>query len=429
MKEIKPIEENKSTRIKRALYGDSTGKIRTFAILSAENPNDTQLSSEENNKRTERLKRIFKQMGIQYIPFQGMYNRKEHSFIAINLSLGDAKRLTYLSPDESIEDMQESFFFGNVFSDGVEIRYYARPKNSTEFELIETSDRVDNAKDFDNFFSQYHDFKFSIWMKVFNESWLDIVDDVALDESVSDSITPFGRMVRRRKSVGKFNPQETGDELDESNRAYDFSRKSKRRFFATISAFVDKQFFNNDETKEDKFHHDSYNNRATNQLLNDLKRLGLDYQKVVGIWDGETENSYVVWNTAYTYEEFRNITLKLAETFKQWAVCVGRYVGEESSEDLYSVELYVTDSLENIEYKLDDTFKKISLNDALAKNKTILTRHIYNSDREIDTSKTNQSFVFEELVENRCLASSESLLGAYKRSGLLKEYLEKITNY
>ena len=39
--------------------------------------------------------------------------------------------------------------------------------------------------------------------------------------------------------------------IEESDRAYDFSRKSKRRFFATISAFVDSKFFNNDETKEE----------------------------------------------------------------------------------------------------------------------------------------------------------------------------------
>ena len=193
------VDENKSTRVKRALYGDTTGKIKTFAILTAENPGDKQYTAEENNKRNARLKEMLKQMAIQYIPFQGVFNRKEHSFIAINLSLGDAERLTHLGQDDPVEEYQQSFFFGRVYENGAEITYYELDKNSNKYVPVETSDRVDNAKDFDNFFSRYHNFKFSIWMKIFNESWKDVVDEKALEESTDDSFTAFGRIRRRAK--------------------------------------------------------------------------------------------------------------------------------------------------------------------------------------------------------------------------------------
>ena len=195
VRELNQLDENKSTRVKSALFGDVTSKIKTFAILTAENPGDKQFSAEENNKRNDRLKRMFKQMGIQYVPFQGMFNRKEHSFIAFNLSLEDAKRLCYLEDNAPKEEYQQSFFFGRVFEDGSEITYYEM-NDKGDYVPVETSDRVDNAKDFDNFFSRYHDFKFSIYMKIFNESISGLSD--ITDEAVDDSFTAFHRMKCRR---------------------------------------------------------------------------------------------------------------------------------------------------------------------------------------------------------------------------------------
>ncbi len=87
---------------------------------------------------------------------------------------------------------------------------------------------------------------------------------------------------------------------DESERAYDSARKSKRRFFAVIPAPADP---------------------------NELKRLGLARQKVVCLRDGAAEERCIVWNTAYGYEDFRFLSLKRSEFCKQRAVCVGKYAG------------------------------------------------------------------------------------------------------
>lgn len=44
------MNENRSTRFKSALFGDITGKIRTFAIMTPENPNGETVDAQLNNK-------------------------------------------------------------------------------------------------------------------------------------------------------------------------------------------------------------------------------------------------------------------------------------------------------------------------------------------------------------------------------------------
>ena len=195
------IDENRSTNVKRALFGDATGKIKTFAILTAENPGRMEYSAEENNKRTDRLKQMFKQANVQYTPIQGFYDRKEHSFICFNVTLGEAKRFCYLNQDAPTEEWQESFFFGTVNKDGSEISYYRL--NGKNYDLVETSDRIDNANDFDNYFSRFHNFKFSIWMKVFNEDLFEVYDYDELERSVEDGGNGIDRIYHRNKAYKK----------------------------------------------------------------------------------------------------------------------------------------------------------------------------------------------------------------------------------
>ena len=180
---------------------------------------------------------------------------------------------------------------------------------------------------------------------------------------------------------------------DESERAYDSAsaRKIKRRFFAVIPAPADP---------------------------NELKRFGLAWQKVVCLRDGAAEDRYIVWNTAYGYEDFRFLSLKLSEICKQRAICVGKYAGEGSVEGLYTVECFAADPSDPARYKLAKTFERISLKTALIREETVRS----GADGATDADQTNQSFVFEEIAESPCLASSESLLGAYKRRDLLKEF-------
>lgn len=204
---------------------------------------------------------------------------------------------------------------------------------------------------------------------------------------------------------------------NESNRVEDFREKSSKRFFATISAFIDEKYYLIQNPTNNRRTWKRYCYKATEQLQTDLKRLGLEYQKVTGAWQGSMESSFLVWNTAYTFEQFQALMLKLNGNYKQWGICIGRKVN-----DLYSVDLWETDNLDKPNYTIKNHFTNISVTDGLKEFGTILTRHIYSKEGEIDKNKTT-AVRFEELEKNICCAASESLSGAYARDKLLKEFL------
>lgn len=223
---------NESNEVKRALYGDYRHKIKTFGIFTAENPMGKELTPQENNERTSKLKQYFSKMHLQYVPILGRFDvedvkklpnygdsryggkyrnrRYEHSFVVINISLDEAKQLC------SAFD-QLSFFFGeNYWGESVptgddetagvdktttsKISYYEWDKKSEEYRVSESSRRVDNAQDFDNFFSRHGDFKYSIYMNIFNESYNsfhNIVDIDYLNEALAPKRTFIHRSMQR----------------------------------------------------------------------------------------------------------------------------------------------------------------------------------------------------------------------------------------
>ena len=208
-------------------------------------------------------------------------------------------------------------------------------------------------------------------------------------------------------------------EASESNRVEDFKIKSTKRFFATLSAYIDKECYLKQNQKNNEELWKRYCNKATSQLQSDLKRLGLEYQKVTGAWFGSMENSFLVWNTAYTFDQFQALMLKLNENYRQWEICIGKW-----DKDKYSIDLWETESLDKgkIKYEIKNHFTKLSVTDGLKEFGTILTRHIYSRDDRIDERKTT-AVKFESLQKNICCAASESLSGAYRRDVLLKEFL------
>lgn len=196
-------ESTKSSRVKRALYGDLRGVIRTFGIVSAENPwfnngekikeEDKDNSAVTNNKRTERFLWNMKMMGLQYTRITGKYGSVEHSFVIYNPALADMEYLAY-------KFGQESFFFGKQGEDedGVysTIGFY-KTENGTQYTLIEESERIDDAGEFDDFFSRVGDFKFSIYMKVFDEELKEVFNYDLLEDSINSSNTMRQRIEHR----------------------------------------------------------------------------------------------------------------------------------------------------------------------------------------------------------------------------------------
>lgn len=158
--------------------------------------------------------------------------------------------------------------------------------------------------------------------------------------------------------------------------------------------------------------HQRYNKRNTNSLPVYLKRLGLEYQSITGCWLGDIEKSFLVWNTAYAWEQFQQIMLKLNKLYKQRGICIGRKV-----DDKYDIYLLETDDLNSILYKVSRTFTTANVTDALRQFGTVFTRD------EIAPDKVQDTIKFEALQKNVCAASAECLMGAYNRNSLIKSLM------
>lgn len=119
------FNENTSGKVKKSLFGDITGKIRTFAIISPERAQSTVDTDSKVDPSTLKFKDTFgrgsfnkkqritsfknsmKYASLQYFPVTGKYGSKEQSYIIINIPLKLAERLA--------DDFdQESFFFGET---------------------------------------------------------------------------------------------------------------------------------------------------------------------------------------------------------------------------------------------------------------------------------------------------------------------------
>lgn len=192
------LNENSNTRVKGALFGDASGKIKTWAILTPENPLGKLLTPQENNKRLKSFKSALKKLNLTYTPIEGSYGGdKEHSFIVFNLRLKDA---TYLASTYQ----QESFFYGKTKSPvgdrrdtAAEITYYETSDGGDTYSEIETSRDIETLNDAEDFFSRHGDFQFKINMKIFGEGFPDIVDEDSFLESFNESLTSRSASVKR----------------------------------------------------------------------------------------------------------------------------------------------------------------------------------------------------------------------------------------
>lgn len=194
------INENPNSRVKQALFGDSSGKIRTFAVLSAENPMGMKNSVAENNKNTAELKSKLKELGVQYVPIEGKYGNIEHSFMLFNIAREDAQYLA-----EWFE--QESFFFGINSSPATLIYYETSESDPSNYRKVEESNNITNESDADDFFSRHGDFKFKFDLDYFKESVKviasKIINEDALEKSIQENRTMKSRFIHRLNSRRK----------------------------------------------------------------------------------------------------------------------------------------------------------------------------------------------------------------------------------
>lgn len=104
--------------------GKRVGNIKSFGIITAENPEAKELSAAENKKRQEEFAKILKEAHFLYVPVQGHYSgNKENPYLIFNIN---REALTAYAKRYK----QESFIYAEVKSDG----------EVPEFEYWEKSD-------------------------------------------------------------------------------------------------------------------------------------------------------------------------------------------------------------------------------------------------------------------------------------------------
>ena len=234
---VKMVKEaiNETSRRQKAVsnFLGKNNNVKTFGIITAENPMGKKFPPQENLSRNAMLKSYLQQRQYIWFPVKGKYGNKENPFLIYNVSLDDMKTIGRTFD-------QESFIYSEIIhrddNPVVVFSYYQKdypedmrfdtdgrkikPKDR-EYHFVESKEefiRFDDTVD-DYFTSIGRHFKFSIPFDIFNEQIHKInnmIDDRCanfdsyrrccqrlINESVSDDITPHGRHVRRAQLYGK----------------------------------------------------------------------------------------------------------------------------------------------------------------------------------------------------------------------------------
>lgn len=244
--EILDENSNKYRRVRRALFGDETGRIKTFAIISPENPLGWKNSTDEQLKQKylkwlenkgaynkeqllkleatlmadrlpktnpkSALAKVAKQLRqsgdeclkyghFNYVEIKGKYGSLEHTLMIFNIPLDDAKAI-------ASDFGQLSFFYGitniNNAVDGITtsiLHYYKTLNCCKTYGLVEASNDIKFVDDAADFFSKFG-FKFRISMKEFgDEEVKSIINDAEFDESMDCNGTFMSRALHRLEAL------------------------------------------------------------------------------------------------------------------------------------------------------------------------------------------------------------------------------------
>lgn len=106
IKDYTPLQKERNRKAALKAIGGESSNIKTFAILTAQNPNSQQESSSFNKKVNKSLIRTIKESGYIAYPIKGHFSgNDEQSYIIINIPFNVAKRYAGLYN-------QTSFCFG-----------------------------------------------------------------------------------------------------------------------------------------------------------------------------------------------------------------------------------------------------------------------------------------------------------------------------
>lgn len=220
---------NRYRGTKKALFGDPTGKIKTFAIISPENPLGWKDSTEEEFKKkyavwtgnkqkynkealkdlktTQLLHKIedngnlkMQYAGFRYVPIKGKFaGSLENSFLIFNISLEDAKAIARGYG-------QLSFWWGKVNASENKpssIAYYETNNSCITYKLVEVSDSIVSMEDAEDMFSKFG-YKFRIALNYFGDNIEEPANAKEFEESLTDENSTFmSRAIHRRRAYQK----------------------------------------------------------------------------------------------------------------------------------------------------------------------------------------------------------------------------------
>ena len=154
----KVVSENTNTRFKKMMI-DKLPNVKTFVILTSENPMGKKFSREENKKLYKSLQTFLKDGRYKYIRVKGQYGNSEHTVAIFNLSLSEAK--TVANKYE-----QESFIYANKKdvkekSNNVIFEFWKKESKNKPYKKIDTVDIV-NTSDADDFYTRLKSWKFNM---------------------------------------------------------------------------------------------------------------------------------------------------------------------------------------------------------------------------------------------------------------------------
>ena len=201
-------ETSRRHKAQQAIQG-ANRRVRTMAIISAENPMGKKMNDEYNQQAREKLERQLAIGHYRYFKAKGNYDGLENSVMIYNISIEDTLYLCY-------KYNQESVIFVDMQKDGeISYQYWQGDDNSSQLKLQHEEHEIVDATDDDNYYTQISKkFKFRI---PFFEHIKKIKDDLSLrenyievdrliTESLESNRTRKSKYFKRCQLYGKYKP-------------------------------------------------------------------------------------------------------------------------------------------------------------------------------------------------------------------------------
>jgi hypothetical protein len=169
---ISAKKRNKKFAKSLLIKGKRIGNIKSFGIITAENPDGIKQSNQENKKSMDTLKKFLKDGHYIWLPVEGHYGSKENSLMIFNITNGVLQNIA-----KKFE--QESYIYATLEKDGEfpnfdywEKKITGKPANAAKNPYTKKDEsikwvEIPDAEDYYTVIGK--DFKFNINFSIFEE--------------------------------------------------------------------------------------------------------------------------------------------------------------------------------------------------------------------------------------------------------------------